>query len=92
MLGMIPEVGNFLEEKQIQLSPHDKVLLYTDGITEAENASRDRFGLERLKEIFIKHSPKPAPELIQAIKDEVYEFIGDHPQYDDITLVVMEAT
>ena len=91
MLGMLPEIERFLEEKQIQLQSHDKILLYTDGVTEAENQARDRFGLDRLKETFKKHSLKPAQELIQAIKEEVYLFIGNHPQYDDITLVVMEA-
>jgi len=92
MLGMIQDIDRFLEEKQISINPQDKILLYTDGVTEAEDSSGDRFGLERLKDIFIKHSSKPATELIQAIKDEVYAFIGIHPQYDDITLVVMEAT
>jgi serine phosphatase RsbU (regulator of sigma subunit) len=91
MLGMLPDIDNFLEEKQIKLELCDKILLYTDGVTEAENQARDRFGLERLKETFKKHSSKPAVELIQAVKDEVYAFIGNYPQYDDITLVVMEA-
>ena len=92
MLGMIPEIGSFLEEREIRLQPHDKILLYTDGVTEAESQNRDRFSLDRLKEVFKKHSQKPANELMLAVKDEVYTFIGDHPQYDDITLVVMEAT
>lgn len=92
MLGMIADIGNFLEEKQIQLQPCDKILLYTDGVTEAENQDRDRFGLDRLKASFKKYSKKPANELMLAIKKEVYMFIGTHPQYDDITLVVMEAT
>ena len=91
MLGMIQDIDRFLEEKQITLQAQDKILLYTDGVTEAENASGDRFGLSRLKETFAKHSSKSASELMQAIKDEVYTFIGNHPQYDDITLVVMEA-
>ena len=91
MLGMIENIETFLEEKQIELQPHDKILLYTDGVTEAENQSRERFGLDRLTESFQRHSQKPAAELMQAVKDEIYVFIGDHPQYDDITLVVMEA-
>ena len=91
MLGMIPDIDKFLEEREIELNPGDKILLYTDGITEAENASGERFGLERLKESFQRHSQKPPNELMQAVKDETYAFIGSHPQYDDITLVVMEA-
>jgi len=91
MLGMIPNIEQFLEEKQISLGPDDKILLYTDGVTEAENQNGVRFGLDRLKEVFQKYSQKPAQELMQSVKDEVYSFIGTHPQYDDITLVVMEA-
>jgi serine phosphatase RsbU (regulator of sigma subunit) len=92
MLGMMDDIGIYLEEKEIKLEPKDKILLYTDGVTEAEDQNRERFSLRRLKEAFIKHSQKPAQELMQAVKDDVYSFIGTHPQYDDITLVVMEAT
>jgi len=91
MLGMIPDIDRFLDEIQIKMEPHDKILLYTDGVTEAENNAGDRFGLEKLKELFLRYGPKPALELMQAIKDEVYAFIGEHPQYDDITLVVLEV-
>ena len=92
MLGMMPNIEPFLEEKKIALDPGDKILLYTDGVTEAQNQAEGRFGLEKLKEIFLKYSAKPAQELMQVVKDEVYSFIGDYPQYDDITLVVLEAT
>jgi serine phosphatase RsbU (regulator of sigma subunit) len=91
MLGMLPKIDTFLEEKQIELAPGDKVLLYTDGATEAEDQSGDRFGLERLKESFLKHSRLGAHDLMTAVKEDVYAFIGAHPQYDDITLVVLEA-
>ncbi|MDD4909004.1 MAG: SpoIIE family protein phosphatase, partial [Candidatus Omnitrophica bacterium] len=91
MLGMLPDIDTFLEEKRIKLEPKDKILLYTDGVTEAENQSHDRFGLDKLQDAFRKNIDKPTLELMQAIRDEVYSFIGAHPQYDDITLVVMEA-
>ena len=90
MLGMIPDIEKFLEERQIQLQPQDKILLYTDGVTEAENQQGERFTLLRLKEVFKTHSQKSAADLMQAVKEEVYTFIGNRPQYDDITLVVME--
>jgi len=91
MLGMIENIDNFLEERQIVLAPRDKILLYTDGVTEAEDGYGERFGLERLRESFHRHSYKSANELIQGIKEEVNLFVGTRPQYDDITLVVMEA-
>ena len=91
MLGMLPEISSYLEEKQIKLEPKDKVLLYTDGVTEALNSEGERFGLKRLVDSFQKHSSQSADQLMHSIKDEVYAFIGSHPQYDDITLVVLEA-
>ena len=92
MLGMIPDVSMFLEEKQLHLAPEDKILLYTDGVTEALDQSGERFGLARLSDVFVKHVSKPALALMQSIKDEVYLFMGSYPQYDDITLVVLEAS
>jgi len=91
MLGMILDIDVYLEEKQLKLQYGDKILLYTDGVTEALDAAGGRFGLGKLKESFNRHGQEPARELIQAIRDEVYGFIGSHPQYDDITLVVLEA-
>ncbi len=91
MLGMMPEISTFLEETHIPFDIGDKILLYTDGVTEAQNAKGDRFTLAALRDVFLKHSSRPAAELMQLVKDEVYSFIGEHPQYDDITLVVLEA-
>ena len=91
VLGILPKIDTYLEEWHLKLGSKDKVLLYSDGIIDAENQERDRFGLERLKEAFTRHHQKPAAELIKAVKDEVYAFIGSYPQYDDITLIVMEA-
>ena len=92
MLGMMSDIERFMEENTIQLETKDKILLYTDGVTEAQSQSEERFGLERLKEVLIRHGQKPAGDLMQAVKDEVYAFIGLQSQFDDITIVVLEAT
>jgi sigma-B regulation protein RsbU (phosphoserine phosphatase) len=91
ILGVKQDIESILEEKRIPLSVGDKILLYTDGVTEALNGNRERFGLERLKEVFGKNSGKSVPDLIESVKKEVYGFIGACPQYDDITLVALEA-
>ncbi len=90
MLGMLADIDTYLEDHKLSLELGDKVLLYTDGVTEAEDSTGDRFGLERLKESFKANAQKEPNELIQAIKQEVYAFIATQPQYDDITLVGME--
>jgi sigma-B regulation protein RsbU (phosphoserine phosphatase) len=91
MLGMIEDIEVFLEEKDIKLKPRDKILLYTDGVTEAQNSAEEQYGMKRLREAFKKHSSKSALELMNAVKEEVYAFMGTYPQYDDISLVVLEA-
>jgi len=92
MLGMIPDISSFLEDKNITLSLGDKIILYTDGVTEARNPQEDLFGLEKLIEFVEKYGSKPAEQLLNSINEEVYAYIGTREQYDDITLVVMEAT
>ncbi|MBI5555137.1 MAG: SpoIIE family protein phosphatase [Elusimicrobia bacterium] len=69
----------------------DKVVLYTDGMTEARNFQEEMYSLERFTESVQKHGHKPCQELITSLRDEVFRFIGKREQYDDITLVVMEA-
>jgi serine phosphatase RsbU (regulator of sigma subunit) len=91
MLGMIPDIDTLLEDRQLSLNIGDKVILYTDGVTEARNPSEELFSLKRLTGIIAKHGNEPAQDLLSIIKEEVYTYIGTREQYDDITLVVMEA-
>lgn len=79
-----------MEDRDLQLSKGDKVVVYTDGVTEARNQQDEMYSLERLTENVKQHGYKPCTELIGSIKGDVYTFIGSQEQYDDITLVVME--
>lgn len=90
MLGMMPSIEHFLENHHIHLKLQDKIILYTDGVTEARNSKGEFFGLPKLIEIISKYGRKTADELLHSIKDEVYVFMGTQEQYDDITLVVIE--
>jgi phosphoserine phosphatase RsbU/P len=67
------------------------LVLYTDGMTEAENQDEDMFGEERfLSEVRKRASPGiPAEELIGALFEEVTAFVKGAPQHDDMTLLVM---
>ena len=91
LLGVWEDIEEFLDEKVLTLSPEDKVVLYTDGVTEARNIDNEFFSIERLTQTIEKNGFKPADELLDSIKEEVYNFIGKREQHDDITLVVMEA-
>lgn len=65
------------------------VVLYSDGITEAENAAGDEFGNERLEELLGRHAGGAAPLIRDRIAAAVDAFVADEPQKDDETLVVV---
>lgn len=75
---------------KINLSQGDILLYYTDGITEAENAQKELFGLERLKRVFLENSYKTASEIKEEILKELERFRDGHEQNDDITLLVVK--
>ncbi len=89
--GML--VGLFKEgqwhQQEITLGEGELVLLYTDGITEAENKQGDFYGERRLKNIIHRNLNKDAEGLMDAIVMDVHNFIGTANILDDITLMVI---
>jgi serine phosphatase RsbU (regulator of sigma subunit)/ActR/RegA family two-component response regulator len=77
------------EEKEVLLEAGDRILFYTDGVTESKNPDLKEFGEERLKEIYKREAQSSISELIQKIKKEVYDFTGG-PIEDDITIAIIE--
>lgn len=75
---------------RIQLSPGDKIFQYTDGVTEATNAEHELYGMQRLTDILVKNTDKPPAELLPAVKADIDLFVGDAPQFDDITMLCVE--
>ena len=76
----------FAYQEQETLFRHDDALfLYTDGLTEAENAVHQQFGEERMERAL--HGRKSAQAHLDNIKQQVADFVGDAPQSDDLTLL-----
>lgn len=80
------------ETAKVELQPGDALLLYTDGITEAENAAGTFYGLERLLEVAQKHAGAPAEELVNVCLEDVKRFSGDGPASDDRTILVIRRS
>ena len=76
--------------QELQLQPGDIVYLYTDGVTEATNADNELFGEERLLEAINSRDYGSMEELCTFIKSEVDAFVGEAPQFDDITMVAFK--
>ncbi|MCQ2489045.1 MAG: SpoIIE family protein phosphatase [Clostridia bacterium] len=73
--------------QELQLGPGDIVFVYTDGVTEATNAEQELYGEDRLLAAANSKYFESAEELCHYIKADVDAFVGDAPQFDDITMV-----
>jgi sigma-B regulation protein RsbU (phosphoserine phosphatase) len=73
-----------------QLSPGDVLVMYTDGVTEAFDPQKERFGTERLDEAVAALAHLSAAEILAGITDRVAAFADDAPQSDDLTLAILK--
>ena len=89
-VGLVADIGGFVFEAKVQLNPGDVVVLYTDGITEAENMQGVLYGLERLCEIVSRNWRISAREIRQVVIEDLRRHIGEQKIYDDITLLVFK--
>ena len=78
------------KETVSRLDPGDLVVLFTDGITEAEDSAEEEFGLERVAEVTAKLSQPSADKLCDAILKAVEAHTGGGALHDDATLLVVE--
>lgn len=83
-----------LEEKTVRLKPGDLVLGYTDGVTEAMDQAGSEWGvlsLSQTLQISALNRDASAQDMLDQIRRKLLTFIGDTPQYDDMTLVVLHV-
>ena len=72
--------------QETTIAPLTTILLYTDGLTEAENNSHDQFSLERVMKVINTQQPQ---QLISDISNVVHAFVGDTEQSDDLTMMAI---
>lgn len=78
------------EERTTTLSSGDLILLYTDGLTEAENTDGEFFGLERVSDILVQHAQQSPQVIIEVLLDQLKQFCRCESFNDDITLMVFK--
>lgn len=89
VIGVLPAAD--FDERSVELSVGDKLLLYTDGITEAQNQQAEFFGLDRLCALFVAHRELTPEALVKQLLTEVRSFCGPEAQRDDIALVAVHV-
>jgi sigma-B regulation protein RsbU (phosphoserine phosphatase) len=78
------------EEGRLQLSQGDLLMLYSDGVPEASDSREEDFGMDRVIEVLKNHRDRSAAELADLMMKTIDAFVGEAPQHDDITLMVMK--
>lgn len=89
-IALDDEIADFIATETIDLHPGDGFVLYTDGITEAENSEGEQFGLDRLCKVVGACWQRPAAEIVAETIAQVRAFIGEQTVYDDLTLLIVK--
>ncbi len=90
LLGIFPDSDYPLHKMPIR--PGDRLLLYTDGVSEPENANRDPFGDNRLEQVVRENQSRPPAEFLDHIFSAIHDWQPPStPQHDDITMVAIDV-
>jgi phosphoserine phosphatase RsbU/P len=88
--GMVLGVVDFAySSKTVTLRKGDRLFLYTDGVTEANNADHELFSTERLKQVIAELRDKTLQDMIAGTLEHIEDFAENTPQADDITMLVL---
>jgi sigma-B regulation protein RsbU (phosphoserine phosphatase) len=88
-LGVLPDAH--YEERPLALSAGDTLLLYTDGVSEAESESGEQYGQWRLEQLLIRLADQGAQAILDGVVEDVLAWTGTRGQNDDLTLMVLKV-
>ncbi|EKJ85693.1 stage II sporulation protein E domain protein [Leptospira meyeri serovar Hardjo str. Went 5] len=77
-------------QKQFQMAMGDRILLFTDGMLEQKNETREEFGMERIQKILVDYSGKESERVLAELVIQLFLFQGKEEQEDDQTMVLIE--
>jgi serine phosphatase RsbU (regulator of sigma subunit) len=86
-LGVVADAD--LSTSELKLMPGDRLVVYSDGVSEAMNWENEQFGEERIKQVVLENAARTADELFDALHAAVTGFVGGAAQKDDLTLLVL---
>ncbi len=84
--------GSRYPEYELQMEPGDRLFLYTDGVPEATDAHNELFANERMLTALNRNRDADCQTLLRRMKEEIDAFVGEAPQFDDITMLCLELT
>ena len=88
-LGIQPEAT--YQSATAALAPGDWLVIFTDGVVEAENANHEEFGEARLLHVVSNGAATAPGEMLKCLMAELDLFVGNTPQHDDVTCMLLKA-
>ena len=88
VLGMLEDFP--FEEQVVTFQQGDMLVIYSDGVSEAMNERQEDFGESRFETLLSQYRDRPVNELMELLITEIKSHIGDAPQSDDITLLIVK--
>ena len=82
--------GMRFRQHSFELHPGDRLFVYTDGVPEATNAESELFGNERMLDVLNSQPDRKPHALLETMKREIDVFVGEAPQFDDITMLCLD--
>ena len=79
-----------IKSETIKLKKDDLIIIYTDGITEAMNEKFEQYSQKRFLKVIKDSNEKELSKFLEILERSLNDFIGDQPQSDDITLVLIK--
>ncbi|MBQ1878242.1 MAG: SpoIIE family protein phosphatase, partial [Erysipelotrichaceae bacterium] len=74
---------------EIQLNPGDALFVYSDGVPESTSSEKELFGLDRMLDSLNRNINLPLDQLLSGLKKDIDDFVGEAPQFDDITMLAL---
>jgi sigma-B regulation protein RsbU (phosphoserine phosphatase) len=84
-VGTMP--GLTFAQREFRLAPGDVLFVYTDGVAEATDINEELYGTDRLLQVLNRKKDEKPRKLLPAVKEDVDAFVGEAPQFDDLTML-----
>ena len=88
ILAGLPDIE--YKSAKMQLEPGDRIFMFTDGVSEAQNLNHDLYGEENIYESIVKRGDTGLKRMLSDMRKDIDTFVGKADQFDDITMLVFE--
>ena len=86
----LPDLPTNFVSHTVEMNRGDELIFFTDGATEATNKQDMDFGKDRLLKSIFRNADRPLTTQVNCIVSDILTFIGDKPQNDDITIIILK--